>query len=170
MSPISIYVRIYSKNAADVLLVGHLQRCQHCCVMSSPTHGQTITYLWVRQRSLPLWRMAGQSEPNSHISRLNSVDASRHILLTIPWLHPKDKLPQSAALVSAAAEGPSVITSGGDGGGEGRWGSPASSPLSCDWHHLGDSVQITGLFIASWKKRKRKTEFMKYLFWYQRER
>ena len=28
-----------------------------CCVMPFLTHRQTITYLWARQRSLPLWMM-----------------------------------------------------------------------------------------------------------------
>lgn len=73
--------------------------------------GQTITYFWGRQRSLPLWMMARQPEPNSFISQLSSADASHHILLTIPWLHHKDELPPSDVSVSIASEGSSVIAS-----------------------------------------------------------
>lgn len=141
---------------ADLSWSVQVQLCQRRCVMPLLTHGQTITYLWARQRSLPLWMMARQPEPNSFISQLDSADASHHVLLTIPWLHHKDKLSQSAPSVSIATEGPSVITS---------WdGSP--SIFACDWHHLDDPAGITGLFISSadqctvfWLR-----EFMKYLF------
>lgn len=90
-----------------------VELCEGCCVMPLLTCGRTITYLWARQRSLPLWMMVRHREPNTFISQLNLVDATHHILLTIPWLHHKDKLSQSPPSASIAAEGPSVITSRG---------------------------------------------------------
>lgn len=107
--PIKCIKKIWQ--CSDLCSSVQVQLCQPRCVMPSLTCGQTVTYFWARQRSLPLWMMARQPEPNSFISQLNSADASHHILLTIPWLHHKDKLSQSAPCVSVTTEGPSVITS-----------------------------------------------------------
>ena len=57
--------------ARDRLIVTDLQAC-------------------LSQRSLPLWVMGGQNQPNSFISQLSSADASYHILLEAPCLYRKD--------------------------------------------------------------------------------